>query len=65
MRTLIRISSCLAFAVLSFGQTSETIRYENLPGTVLYSNGYLLGWDSPNYTEATIMPRVAMAAGFA
>jgi hypothetical protein len=57
MRTFIRISICLAFAVWSFGQTTETIRYENLPGTVLYSNGYLLGWDSPNYTEATIYGR--------
>jgi hypothetical protein len=57
MRIFLRISLCLACAVWSFGQTIETIRYENLPATVLYSNGYLVGWDSPNYTEATIYGR--------
>ena len=54
MRIFLRISLCLAGALWSFGQTPETIRYENLPGVVLYSNGYLVSWDSPQYTKATI-----------
>ena len=57
MRTLLRISLCLAGALWSFGQTPETIRFENLPGTVVYSNGYLVSWDSPHYTEATFYGR--------
>jgi hypothetical protein len=54
---IIPISLCLAFATCSFGQTPETTRYENLPGVALYSNGYLLSWDSPNYTEVTVYGR--------
>lgn len=57
MRTFSLLWLCLAGALWSFGQTPETIRYENLPGVVLYSNGYLVSWDSPRYTEATFYSR--------
>jgi hypothetical protein len=53
----IPILLCLALVTCSFGQTPETTRYENLPGVALYSNGYLLSWDSPNYTEVTVYSR--------
>lgn len=38
-------------------QTAVTVQYGNLPGVATYSNGYVLSWDSPQYTQFTLFGR--------
>jgi len=54
------VSSLLLFLALvpaCVAQTPVTAQYENLPGVAVYSNGYLLSWDSPQYTQVTLYGR--------
>jgi hypothetical protein len=39
---------------LLFSLVATLAQYENLPGVPLYSNGYLLSWDSPFYAQFTL-----------
>ena len=57
-------SLLLSFALIAVcvAQTRVTARYENLPGIAVYSNGYLLSWDSPQYTHVTLYGRDAKPA---
>ncbi len=52
----------LALVPACVAQTPVTTQYENLPGVALYSNGYLLSWDSPQYTQFTLYGRDAKPA---
>lgn len=52
----------LASVTLCAGQTLATAQYEDLPGVPIYNNGYLLSWDSPQYTQVTLYGRDAKLA---
>ncbi len=52
----------LALVPACVAQMPVTTQYENLPGVALYSNGYLLSWDSPHYTQFTLYGRNAKPA---
>lgn len=59
------VSSLVLFFVLiptCVAQTPAPARYENLPGGAVYSNGYLLSWDNPQYTHVTVYGRDAKPA---
>lgn len=47
----------LALVPTCVAQTRVTAQYEDLPGVAIYSNGYLLSWDSPQYTQVTLYSR--------
>jgi hypothetical protein len=54
------VSSLLLFLALVpayIAQTPLTAQYENLPSVAVYSNGYLLSWDSPQYAQFTLYGR--------
>jgi len=51
MRAISPLLLSLAWACVASAQ------YENLSGVSLYSNGYLLSWDSPSYTHVTLYGR--------
>ncbi len=57
-------SLLLSFALVTacVAQPPVTAKYENLPGVAFYRNGYLLSWDSPQYTEVTLYGRDAKPA---
>lgn len=52
----------LALVPVCVAQTPVAARYENLPGVAIYSNGYLLSWNSPKYTQVTLYGRDAKPA---
>lgn len=57
MRASSSLLLSLALAGAGIAQTPVTALYENLPGAALYSNGYLLSWNSPEYTQVTLYGR--------
>lgn len=62
MRAVSSLLLSLALVPACVPQTPVTARYENLPGVAIYSNGYLLSWDSPQYTQVTLYGRDAKPA---
>ena len=62
MRARSSLLLSLAFLPACFAQGLVTSKYENLPGVALYSHGYLLSWDSPQYTRVTLYGRDAKPA---
>lgn len=54
-----RLNVWLALVPTCIAQTPVTAQYENLPGVAIYSNGFLLSWDSPQYTQVTLYRRDA------
>jgi hypothetical protein len=62
MRAVSSLLLSLALVPVCVVQTAVTAQYENLPGVALYSNGYLLSWDSPQYTQVTVYGRDAKPA---
>lgn len=55
---------CVAgLAISCYGQTPTALQYHDVPGTAaVYSNGYLVTWDSPAYSEMTLYRRDAEIA---
>ena len=62
MRAVSWLLLSLALVAACVAQKPATAQYENLPGVALYSNGYLLSWDSPHYTQFTLYGRNAKPA---
>lgn len=62
MRTVSPLLLSLALIPAFVAQTPVPAQYENLPGVAVYSNGYLLSWDSPEYTQVTLYDRDAKPA---
>ena len=50
------------FVSFCAGQTPVILQYKGLPGVAIYNNGYLLSWDSPQYTRVTLYDRNAKLA---
>lgn len=44
----------LAFLIPCAAQTPGAPHYDGLDGVDLYSNGYVIGWDSPKYSQVTV-----------
>lgn len=61
MRAASSLLLSLALVPACVAQTPITAQYENLPGVAIYSNGYLLSWDS-QYTQVTLYGRDAKPA---
>ena len=58
MRAVSLLLLSLVFIPACVAQTPVTLQYENLPGVSLYSNGYLLSWDSQyHYMQFTLYGR--------
>lgn len=57
MRAALSLLLPLAFVIRCVAQTPAVIQYEGLPGVALYSNGYLLSWDNPQFSQITIYGR--------
>ena len=57
MRAVPSLLLSLALLPVSIAQTPVTAQYENLPFVYLYSKGYLLSWDMPQYTQFTLYGR--------
>jgi hypothetical protein len=62
MRAVSWLFLSLALVPACVAQAPITAQYENLPGVAVYSNGYLLSWDSPQYTQVTLYGRDAKPA---
>jgi hypothetical protein len=58
MRPVLLLLLSLALVPAYVGQTPVGAKYENLPGVVLYSHGYILSWDA-QYTQVTVFGRDA------
>lgn len=54
MRSVAWLLLSLALVPACVAQTSVTAQYGNLPGVAIYNNGYLLSWNSPEYTQVTL-----------
>ena len=57
MRSALPILLPLAFVIRCAGQTPAVAQYKGLPGVALYSNGYLLSWDNPEFSQVTVCGR--------
>jgi len=62
MRAVSSLLLSLALSPACDAQTPVTAQYENVHGAAVYSNGYLLSWDSPEYTQVTVYGRDAKPA---
>jgi hypothetical protein len=59
MRVAALLLLVLTLVIPCAGQAAATVPYESLPGVALYSNGYLLSWNNPKFTEITFYGRDA------
>ncbi len=62
MRTVSSLLLSLALISACVAQPPVTAQYENLPGVAIYNNGYLLSWDTPQYTRVALYDRDAKLA---
>ncbi len=62
MRAVSSLFLSLALVPACVAHAPVTAQYENLPVGALYSNGYLLSWDNPDYTQFTLYGRNAKPA---
>jgi hypothetical protein len=59
MRAVSSLLLSLALMPAFVAQTPAPKQYQHLTSVPLYSNGYVLSWDSPEYTQVTVYGRDA------
>lgn len=57
MRAVLPLLLGLVSVSVGAGQNRVAVEYKDLPGVAIYNNGYLLSWDSPQYTSVSLYDR--------